>query len=443
MKLVAQLEELLRKFQTASDAGEYRLSGWRIFVHESQSLALGLKDNSPGSVYTPPAYREGESGEVFVVWADGKCSQAKVQAKPTGELQSWQNDLQDWRQAAYEDPDGTTIVIPAPLPLVAVEDRAIAGILAGDDEVLFGQLARLLAEKPMQAKMQAHINAIWGYRHVRTSTGLAVSYRESQYILSYSLDRLVGTGFAKRRLIKAEEWTDRWDTVLGYYEALQKGVQPGASPVSQETTVILTPSVVEEMLGQYIVPNFSGQSVLEGQSAFRPESFHKREKIFGPEFSLIVDPLRPWEWGSYLVTLEGVPAERTTLVRNGALETPFLRVKDAKRWGGKPTAIPQGTAGLFLSHRQEANWASVLKGVEDGVLILSVLGLHTQDSVSGDYSLSAPQCIRILNGHLVGSTGVKITGNFFKDLAAPSTRVAREEREVQPYLLIKTGVQSL
>ncbi len=439
MRLVAQLEELLYHFQVRPDEETLRLKGWRIFIHEMKSVALGIKDNSPGSVYTPPTYREGESGEVFLVWADGRLSQARVQAKSAEVKDPWIEELRGWRQAAYEDPEGGRIVEPAPLPLAAVEDERLEKILAGEDEVLFAQLERLLYEKPDKAKLQAQISAAWGYRHVRTSTGLAVTYQESQYGLSFSFDRLVGGGFAKRRLIEPEEWKDVWQNTLLHYEALQEfGPAPGS-----KTAVILAPAVAEEMLGQYILPNFSGQNVLERRSAFTKERFEQKEGVFAPEVSLVVDPLQPFEWGSYLVTPEGVPAERTVLVRKGALASPLLTVKDAGRWGASPTALPQGTSGLYLSHAREEDWERALQGVDDGVLVLSVLGLHTQDSVSGDYSLSAPQSLRILNGKFAGRVDVKVNGNFFKDLAHPALRMAKTQRNVVPYLWVQSGMQSL
>lgn len=439
MRLVAQLEELLHQFQIKPAEEGLRLKGWRIFVHEMKAVALGIKDNSPGSVYTPPAYREGESGEVFLVWADGRVSQAKVQSRPTATKERWLDELRNWRQAAYEDPEGSRIVSPAPLPLTAVEDEQLEKILAGKDEVLFAHLERLLQEKPDEAKLQAHISAAWGYRHVRTSTGLAVSYQESQYVQSFSFDRLVGGGFAKRRLIKPEEWEDIWQTTLARYEALQH-----AGPeVGSRTKVIFTPAVTEELLGQYILPNFSGQNVLERRGAFDKERFEKKEQIFASEVSLVVDPLRPFEWGSYLLTPEGVPAERTVLVRKGTLASPFLTIKDAGRWGTSPTALPQGTSGLYLSGGQDEPWESAFSGVEDGVLIISVLGLHTQDSVSGDYSLSAPQSLRILNGKFAGRVDVKVTGNFFRDLANPAVRMAHGKHSSEPYLWVEAGLQSL
>lgn len=437
MKLIAQLEELLYKAQTAPVNPDLHLKDWRILVHESQGISLGIKENRPGSVYTPPSYRRGESGEVFLVWQDGRCSQAKVQSLFSSA--SWEDELQSWRQAAYEDPEAREIPLPEPLPLVAVEDRAIQKILAGEDELLFAQMERMLSRKPEHAKLRGNIHAAWGYRHVRTSTGLAVTYQESQYALSFSFDSLVGAGFAKRRLIKEEEWEELWLRMLKYYSALGNE----AEPVGPETLVVLSSGVVEDMLGHFILPNFWGQSVLEGQGAFAQERFLKREQVFGQGVSLQVDPLRPLELGTYLVTSEGVPAQRTTLVHKGALQTPILRVKDARRWGAHPTAIPQGTSGLYLSHEQEEAWQDRLSKTKDAVLILSVLGLHTQNSVSGEYSLSAPNSLRIKDGKITGKVDVKINGNFFRDLATEPTRFARSATQVQPYLVIKTGIERL
>jgi Predicted Zn-dependent proteases and their inactivated homologs len=439
MKLVSQLEDLLYQFQSAPPKEELRLSAWRILVHESEAVSLGIKENSPGGVYTPPSYRQGESGEVFLVWADGTCSQAMVQLPGNNDKGYWQRELEQWRHASYEDPDGAHIPSPESLPLVAVEDRTIQKIIQGDDKVLFDQVKRWLTDKPSIAKMTGSIQAAWGYRHVRTSTGLAVTYQQSQFVSWFSFDSLIGSGFAKRRLITAEEDLGLWALALERYEKLQHEAQP----VGPQTQVIFSPSMTEEMLGQFVLPNFSGDRVIEGQGAFSKESFLEHTRVFHPQFSLTIDPLRPLEMGSYLVTSEGVPADRTVLVRDGKLQTPFLRVKDAVRWGAKPTALSQGTAGLYLKHLAEVPWVEALKGVDDGVLILSVLGLHTQDAVSGSYSLSAPYSLRIIKGQLVGRTDVKLSGNFFADLAAPTTKTALSDFDIHPYLLLKTGVQAL
>ncbi|MBP1759106.1 MAG: putative Zn-dependent protease-like protein [Firmicutes bacterium] len=439
MKLIAQLEDLLYQSQQAPKRDELKLSDWRIVVHESEVVALGIKDNSPGSVYTPSSYRQGESGDVFLVWADGKCSQAMVQLPFSSDPEYWHKALEQWRQASYEDPDAVHIPSPESLPLVAVEDRAIKRIISGDDKILFEQVNQWLSDKPLEAKMQGSIQAAWGYRHVRTSTGLAVTYQQSQFVSWFSFDSLISGGFAKRRLIRPEEQEGLWSQTVNHYEWMKKD----APVVGPKTQVILAPSMTEDMLRQFIVPNFSGDRVIEGQGAFSKESFQDQTRVFHEQISLVIDPLRPLELGSYLVTPEGVPANQTVLVQDGQLKTPFLKVKDAVRWGAKPTAVPQGTAGLYLRHQEEVPWFKALQGVEDGVLILSVLGLHTQDSVSGTYSLSAPHSLRILKGQIVGKTDVKLTGNFFSDLAAPTTKTALSDLDNHPYLIMNAGVQTL
>lgn len=440
MKLVAQIEEFLHEAKTTSIKEELKIREWRVLVQEAQLISLGIKENSPGSVYTPPSYRQGESGEVYIIWEDGRLSQARVQAPPTRESRKyWQEQLEEWRQASYEDPEGAEVTLPEPLPLVAVEDREIQKILAGEDQLLFDQLGKLLEDRPEAVKMNAGIQAAWGYRHVRNSKGLSVTYQESQYSLSFSFDSLVGGGFAKRRLIRPEELESIWKRTLTYYEALQKE----ALEVTSQTTVVFSPGVVGDFLGQFILPNFLGQSVLEGQSAFKVEDFRNHKQIFSDALTLLVDPLRPFEWGSYLITSEGVPAERTVLVQKGALQTPILRMKDSRRWGARPTGLPSGTSGLYLKSTREKPWGDVLTEIEDGILILSVLGMHTQNSVSGEYSLSAPQSLRILNGKIVGKRDVKLSGNFFKDLASPVTQLGRPEFETKPYLVVGTGVQNM
>ncbi|MDQ7096191.1 metallopeptidase TldD-related protein [Desulfosporosinus sp. PR] len=439
MKLVAQLEDLFYQFQHAPEHEHLRLSAWRILVHESEAVSLGIKDNFPGSVYTPPSYRQGESGDIFLVWADGTCSQAMVQMNPQQGSGFWQQEMEQWKQASYIDPDAAHIPAPKPLPLVAVEDRAVKNIMEGNDAVLFDLAQEWLKEKPENAKMQGSIQAAWGYRHVRTSTGLAVTYQQSQFASWFSFDSLVGGGFAKRRLSRPEEQRELWLRTVDYYAKMAEE----APAVGPETQVVFAPSMTEELLGQFVLPNFSGDRVLEGQGTFSQENFREHKEVFHPQFSLLIDPLRPLELGSYLVTPEGVPAIQTALVLDGKLQTPFLRVKDAVRWGENPTALPQGSAGLYLQHTAEVPWHTALEAIDDGVLILSVLGLHTQDSVAGSYSLSAPHSLRILKGQIVGRTDVKLTGNFFADLAAPSTRIARSNLSLHPYLLVRTGLQTL
>ena len=70
-----------------------------------------------------------------------------------------------------------------------------------------------------------------------------------------------------------------------------------------------------------------------------------------------------------------------------------------------------------------------------GALILSVLGTHTQDSASGDFSLSAPQALAIGPSGLAGRLRATISGNLFDTLSSDALRFVRFDHEHTPGLL--------
>jgi PmbA protein len=72
-----------------------------------------------------------------------------------------------------------------------------------------------------------------------------------------------------------------------------------------------------------------------------------------------------------------------------------------------------------------------------GVLVLSVLGVHTQDASSGDFSLSAPQALGIRNGVPTGRLRGTISGNLFDLLRMDDLNLVRFEGEHTPGMLVR------
>ena len=77
-----------------------------------------------------------------------------------------------------------------------------------------------------------------------------------------------------------------------------------------------------------------------------------------------------------------------------------------------------------------------------GALVLSVLGIHTQDSASGDFSLSAPQVLRIDNG-LDGRTRATISGNLFEVLRSDALQLVDFEGEHTPGMLFPCRIDGV
>ncbi len=420
---------------------------WRITLFQAQILTLGIKNNVGGSVYTPPAYKSSENAEIFLIWEDGKCSRAMVPRPPEGKFYDWDKQLILWRMAAFADPYAIRVPAPAKLPDVKIQSEEIRDLIENDLSYGLEQQKRILADRPQGAQTGANITALWGKNHVRTSTGIDVAYDESKYAVSWSFDSQISEGFAKRRLITEQEWEGLWKNSISKYHLIKNQ----GELVNENTLVVLAPSVVGQMVEQYILPNFRGANILEGQSRFRAEDFTGGERLFDRGLTLEINPLRPYNWASYLLTSEGVPALSTVLVAMGSLQSPYLNVKDAYRWsvvGGAtssagPTGIPVGSSGVIVQHVNQVDWFQMLEEIEDGVLILSVLGLHTQNPVTGDFSLAAPSALRISGGRLTGKTNVRINGNIWDILKSPDTKYGREELDRHPYLLARCQIENL
>lgn len=444
--LLHNLLDILHKTERVPVKG-HTLADWRISLYQTQMVTLGIKNNIGGSVYTPPTYRSSESADIFLVWKDGKCSRARV-ARPDGAGgYDWGRELSLWRMAAFEDPYALKIPVPAKLQAVEIYAEGISNIIEKDLSSIFNQEGRILADRPREAQTSANIMAQWGKNYVHTSTGINVDYKESRYAVSWAFDSQISEGFAKRRLITEQEWAGLWPESVAKYHLLKKQ----GEPVEGETLVILAPSVVEQMIEQYILPNFRGENILEGQSRFRTGQFTGREKCLHRGLTLEINPLRPYNWASYLLTAEGIPATKTRLVENGLLQSPYLNVKDACRWGIEvgtnppvlPTAIPHGASGIIVNHSNQIGWPQMREEIENGVLILSVLGLHTQNPVTGSFSLAAPSSLRIRNGQFTGKTDVRISGNIWDIFKSERTRYGRSESDRQPYILAHCQTENL
>jgi PmbA protein len=131
-----------------------------------------------------------------------------------------------------------------------------------------------------------------------------------------------------------------------------------------------------------------------------------------------------------------VPASRCSFIAAGRLVRPILDLKYANRLGLEPTPLPGAADTTHLEGPPELTLDRALAEAGGGVLVLAVLGVHTQDGSSGDFSLSAPQALAIRNDALAGRVRGTIAGNLFALLASDDLRLVRFPAEPTPGLLV-------
>ncbi|NLO21565.1 MAG: TldD/PmbA family protein [Syntrophomonadaceae bacterium] len=118
---------------------------------------------------------------------------------------------------------------------------------------------------------------------------------------------------------------------------------------------------------------------------------------------------------------EGVPSKNKTIIENGVLNTYLHNTYTARKEGGKSTGNAQRGSFRGLPGVGSSNFSLVpgslekdylLDGIEQGLYVTEVMGMHTANPISGDFSIGAAGLV-IENGVLsYPFRGVTIAGNM-------------------------------
>jgi PmbA protein len=151
--------------------------------------------------------------------------------------------------------------------------------------------------------------------------------------------------------------------------------------------------------------------------------------VAGSAVSIADDALMPGKLGSASSDAEGVPSGRTALIESGVASAYMYNLQHAAKDGVKSTGnaarglagLPDvGTTNLVMAAGEESP-ESLTRGVGNGFLATELMGLHTINPVTGDFSLGA-KGVRIDGGEMSGPVaGVTIAGNlldFLKKITA-------------------------
>ena len=160
-------------------------------------------------------------------------------------------------------------------------------------------------------------------------------------------------------------------------------------PASRRTTVVLAPMVTAQFLG-IIGSTLNGESVVKGRSIFADRL---GEAVANPLITLIDDPTDPRAYTATEFDGEGLAARRNVLIEDGVLRMFTHNSYSARRAGTRSTGNASGGGVGCLALQLVPGTATqeeLISGVDEGVLIESVQGLHSGvNPVSGDFSTGA------------------------------------------------------
>ncbi len=214
---------------------------------------------------------------------------------------------------------------------------------------------------------------------------------------------------------------------------------------SRRRAVLIDPWVAGEFL-DLVVGALSADVVQRGRSLFKGRL---GERVASPRVTFVDDPRRPGGVASALFDDEGLPTRRKTLMDAGVLREYFYDDYTARKAGraSNASASRSGYRGLpgpgpsnFYMEPGYMSRESLIADTSEGILALELLGMHTADPVSGEFSIGVAG-VEVENGRLGrGVKGAMVSGNllgvlagidaaaddlhFYGSIAAPTFRIA-------------------
>jgi PmbA protein len=423
MELATRLAERLNDYSKQHQ----ELTGWRFDLYETRGFEVGLKNNRIGGPYSAPGYKRSISGELYLIWAGQRFTSAKLDSKVIDNFPEYM-DL--WQATAYFDPDGVGLYRPERIPVVELADKQVKQIIDRQDPLPFQLLEQGLQHLSTHGinKIDGKVRCYEGLRVIMNSNGLKVVYSQSPVDFFFEANDSYGEAYGEKK------WPSETEIRRVIENTARIGMlltQETKRDLSGKMQLLFPPGIFESFLSQFLLTNLYGSLVVNRQSRFSLDDFKSGRQVLRSDLSLEVNTLLPYRSMSYPCTSEGVPGGTVSYIDAGKLQTPVLSLKYAKKAGLLPTPTPSG--GFFLKTTRTLNtWDDLIQQTERGMIIYSILGLHTQDASSGHFSLTADQCLLVEQGEIVGKVKAVINGNFLGALLQEESRLGFLEGEDNP-----------
>lgn len=169
---------------------------------------------------------------------------------------------------------------------------------------------------------------------------------------------------------------------------------------------------------QTFISAFNGENVMRGRSILKDKI---GMEIANPNLTIVDNPLLENGMCTSKCDGEGSVSEKTELVKDGVLNSFIYDIYTANKQGVKTTS--NGLRGSYLTTPMisptnvefKFDEMKDLSEIDKGVLTTSVLGAHTANPISGDFSVEASNAFKIENGELTDPINkAMISGNIFE-----------------------------
>ena len=193
-------------------------------------------------------------------------------------------------------------------------------------------------------------------------------------------------------------------------------------------------------------------SALSSENTQRKRSYFQdklNQQVSNESFSLYDDGTIQGANRSSTFDDEGSPTQKTELIKDGVLKNFIYDTYHANKEEKETTAnaVRASYSSVpnvgFSNLKLEFSDINPIEDIQEGIIVNNVMGAHTANPITGDFSVEARNAFEIENG--VITTPIKkamISGNIFK-IMEEATAATKETRQIGALITPKMLVNSL
>jgi PmbA protein len=214
---------------------------------------------------------------------------------------------------------------------------------------------------------------------------------------------------------------------------------------TKDMDVLMDYRAASGLLGTF-VSAINADNVQRGRSIFANEMGNE---VISPSLSMYDDGRLDGGLGSSISDGEGTPTQKTPVVQGGVLKSFIYDIYTSKKGNTESTGngmrssfadMPAVSLSNFIL---EFDDILEISDIKEGILVTDVLGAHTANPISGDFSVEANNAFKIENGEI--SEPVKkamLSGNIFSVMKNASGG-SKETRQLGPFIIPRVLAPSL
>ncbi len=386
----------------------------------SESTEVGFEANRLKSSQV-----EGTTGIAVRVVVDGRLGfAASSDASALDKLMT--NALES---AAYGDSVPIAFPKPQGAPEVRTYDQAIVDMpiprLVDIGEEMIAYLREIEPDAQINATLERGVQHV----SIRNQSGADVVIERSPLSMLLEVSRVKGDDVL---LTFDVQGTTVWDdSYMGFVRRIGEKLElakRSATIRSGRMPVLFSPRGAL-VLGLPLMLGIDGKNVYTGVSPMRDKV---GTRLFDRKLNLVDDATLDGKFGSAAYDDEGVAHRHNVVIEGGVLQGFLYDLKTAAQSGVESTGnasrslfrppSPSPTNLVFAPG--ETPLSDMIAGIEEGLLVDSVLGLGQGNIISGAFSNSVSLAFKIEEGEIVGRVkDVSIAGNIYellRDIAAMS-----------------------